>query len=111
MTTSSGQATTSDSVYVLEDAFQKLVLEKLQEIETNFKGLEAYVRRKSMQTIGNQKLLASKLNLMAEAHVQIANEFNVEIEAGDRLRRVYLDSETEGSAKDDMEENDNDGKE
>lgn len=35
----------------------------------------------------------------------------MEIEVGDRLRCIYLDSETEGSAEDDMEEDDNDGEE
>lgn len=62
-----------------------------------------------MQAIGNQKFLASKLNLMAKAQVKIADELNVEIEAVDRLRRVYLDSKTEGSVVDDIKEDDDDG--
>lgn len=110
-TTSYGQATSSHPTYVPMDAFQKLMLDKLQGIETNFKSLEAYVKNKSMRAIGNQKLLASKLNLMVEAQVKIGDELNVEIEAGERVRHVYLESETEGNAEYEMEEDDEDGKE
>lgn len=59
-TSTNTQATSIGPIYVPTDAFQKLVLEKLQGIETGFKDLEAYVKKKSMQTISNQKLLASK---------------------------------------------------
>lgn len=101
--------TPSDPTYVPVDAFLKLVLEKLQGIKTNFKGLEAYVKKKSMRVISNQKLLASKLNVMAEAQVKKADEKNVEIMPRDKIQSVFLDFKTEGSEEDEMEEDDEDG--
>lgn len=110
-TTSSSQATSSRPTYVPIDAFQKLVLEKLQGIETGFKDIEAYVKKKSMRAISNQKLLASKLNLMAESQVKIADELNVEIEANEKIQSVYFDCKTECSEEDELEDDDEDDKE